>query len=77
MITNAKNVETCLKFCFISQSWINKLSATTVVAKKQRGFSVFLILKGKPWHVLAREKLNFLQSIQNKARGWVEEWAEA
>jgi hypothetical protein len=77
MILNTKNVEMCLKVCFVSQSWINKLSAPTVVANKQREFPLFLILKVKPWQALPTEKLNFLQLIQNQARGWIEEWAEA
>jgi putative FmdB family regulatory protein len=45
-------------------------------SEKQRDFSLLLTSKLKPWQALGMEKLNFLQSVQNQAKGWVEEWVE-
>ena len=40
------------------------------------GFSLFLILKVKPWQALGMGKLNLLRSLQNQVEGWGEVWAE-
>jgi hypothetical protein len=76
MSINAKDVEGYLKSFGISQSWMKERAALIVAAKRQRGFSLFLILEAKPWQALGMEELNSLQSVQNQAKERVQEWAE-